>query len=226
MKDLKALEDRRRKTKSGMRLRVILAVIWQIVFLRLMGHISYTSNQTEMLLIINPLLMAGGWFAVGGRKFVKAGTGSDADDHRAVKITILHSILLIMAIISIALEAEVLTSWEIVYWQSANGLGSMQDTALQIFMIFIVICIITMVISMYGYRCFSMEYYSVICHSIGFICTLLSYISIIRNLDELGYPSQMLLKYNWIYGQSLALASAFLIYCSHERRKHRKKATY
>lgn len=225
MKDLKTLE---KNTKNRFNyivwLRATLFILGVGIFFYSTGWCDYRASRMVIVLIINPLIMVYGWIIAGRRKITKAGVNPAEDYQKAVKITALHSILLVLAIISIVLEVRVLTAWKVVYVQTHNVLGNLQVTTTHILIGFVMMGILVILISLYKYRYSAVEYYSVVCHGVGFICTLLNYINMIRGVEQMSHRPQILLRYEWVYVESLILAGAFLVYCSLDKKNQTKKA--
>lgn len=172
----------------------------------------WTQLEYKRIFILYPIISILGWYILGGKLFSLAWLGQVKDRYRAIKITIIHSIYLIMNIVSSSLMAKVFSSWDIVYAYNSVSFNELKAKMSHVLLITLIIVAVIMVIGIYEYRYHGIEYYSVVCHGIGIICTILLCMNIWNESEYWQVGIGIIIKYEGIYVESIILSSLFLLY--------------
>lgn len=194
--------------------RAVALMTWVILF----GGITYLCSDGSplrtKLLISNPIVIVLGWYIVGGKEFTRTRISPIDDLHKELKLTILHSLFLVMAMISFSLVTKVVMNSEITIMVEGKPLIDFNAITLKILSTFLIVAATVIGYSIYQYRMYSSQYYSIICHGTGFIGMMLSYMNVINHFENTRLYFHIIFKCEWVYVQSLIFASAFLIYRS------------
>lgn len=198
-------------------------VIWLFLFMYSMYLSDHEKFTTNKLIICNFIMLLGGWHIVGKREFTRAWMEQVGDRYRGLEVTILHSVFLIMALLSFTLVSKVLMSWEMIFMIENGDPIYLKGITMDFLAVFIIIAVMIILLSIYKYRMYSVEYYSIICHGMGFIGTILNYINTINHVDSRQWNADIIFQCEWVYVESLVLAGGFLLYCDWCRRIGKQK---
>lgn len=203
-------------SKVIIRLGILIALIALFIVSIYKGDLAQAEYKSTFM--IYPIISILGWYILGGKLFSLAWIGRVMDRYKIFKITILHSIYLIMAILSLILMVRVFSSWDVIYAPNSGYLCEMEIETIYTLVTVMFITIGIMLVGIYEYRCYGIEYYSVVCHGIGLLCTLLEYINILGTRQYWKLGVSIILQCEAVYVESLIFSSLFLI-CSQYIKK-------
>ena len=195
-------------------IRAASLMIWLILF----GVITYLysdgSPLRTKLLISNPIVIILGWYIIGGKGFTRASIRQIDSSYKEFKLTILHSIFLVMAMLSFSLVTKVVMNGGVMIMVESGPLVDFNETVLKVLFMFVMVAALVIGYSIYQYRVYSNYYYSIICHGTGFIGMMLSYINVINHFETTRPYFNIIFHCEWVYIQSLIFTGAFFVYCS------------
>lgn len=178
----------------------------------------WTQLEDRSTFILYPTLSLLGWYLLGGKLFSLTWLGQVKDPYRTIKITILHSIYLLMAILSFSLITKVFFSWDIIYARNSGSFSQLKTNTIYILLIVLIIAVGIMIAALYEYRYHGIEYYSLICHGIGLACTILEYTNILNRSQYWQNGISVILNCEGVYVESIIVSSLFLAYSQYIKK--------
>ena len=179
---------------------------------------AWTQLEDNSIFSLYPVLSILGWHLLGGKLFSLTWLGYVKDPYRAIKITVVHSIYLLMAILSFCLITKVFLSWDIIYARNSGSFSQLKAKTIYILFMVFIMTVGIMVASLYEYRYHGIEYYSLICHGIGLACTVLEYTNILNRSEYWQRGIDVILNCEGVYVESIILSSLFLIYSQYIKK--------
>ncbi|MDF2538875.1 MAG: hypothetical protein K0S76_1896 [Herbinix sp.] len=202
-------------------LRLILAII---IFAFLLLTFYYTNANTNMILdsIISSIIIVFPlWFVLGGEIF-KVYCYFYQSSNNKKKIVLLHILLVLCACMTYLFIAFSIKDWNSIYVQTLEfNLYEIGPFVTGIFFFLIGIGLLIFLYSLYGFYNYSLQYYTVICHCIGYISFFLCLINSQHQLDDVSRINDILSKTIFPYGAGLLMAILFAIYI-HQIERRRK----
>lgn len=202
--------------KAMIRLGILIALIALFIVSIYKGDLAQAEYKKTF--IMYPMIGILGWHILGGKFFSLAWIGQVTDHYKIFKITILHSIYLVMAIVSLILMVRVFSSWDVIYAPNDGYVCEMEISTIYTLVIVMMITIGIMLVGIYEYRCYGIEYFSVVCHGIGLLCTLSEYINVLGARQYWRLGVSVILHCEGVYVESLIFSSLFLIYSQYIKK--------
>lgn len=168
-----------------------------------------------------PIGIIGLWaFLMSRRKRGLCCCGRKLDPLKALKITIAHTVFLMIAISSFMLVNQVVSSWYVVCDIFGIAFHEKVIEVARCLLFFILLIAIVMFKSMLAYKKFGLEHFSVIVHGVGLVGTLVCYISIIKSTENIELYGDRIMSCEGVYIESLILACIFLAFCDWVKKKN------
>lgn len=199
-------------------IRVSIVVLLVSLFMCAVYKGLWTQLENRSIFILYPTLSLLGWHLLGGKLFSLTWLGQVKDPHRMIKITIVHSIYLLMAILSFYLITKVFFSWDIIYARHSGSFSQLKTHTIYILLIVLIIIVGIMMTALYEYRYHGIEYYSLICHGIGLACTILEYTNILNRSQYWHNGIGVILNCEGVYVESIIVSSLFLVYSQYVKK--------
>ena len=184
----------------------------------------YNVPLFSIVLLTYPLFALILWKIIANKKKLYQYIRTEKNfEFRAIDITIEHSILLIIAIVSFLLVHQITYSWGVILELYDNISRYMiNQTLIKLKLLIGVICIM-LIKSYIGYKTRGIEYFSIILHGLGLMGTLICYINMISSKVNLTNYSNQIIWCEGICVEAMLIASLFLVRCNSIRNQKKIK---
>lgn len=158
-----------------------------------------------------------GWLL--NKRSQRIGQRNVFDTLNALKITVSHTIFLMISIVSFLLVNQILSCWYVTFSVFETGLSEKVASIIGCLRLFILAIVVIAARGIIGYIRHGLKYFSIIIHGTGLICTLLFYIHILHSNQRIEAYSTCITRCQSIYIQSLALSVLVIGYCEWTRKE-------